>query len=92
MKSGMKTFAVKIPGQPTEEQIDALQQFMNNANDAMVEYAQEVAEDLNISESLALDVVYLRGRSRWTPELEAELIRRTQAGEKINIGEFGHKE
>lgn len=49
----------------------------------------DVAGELGVSNDIAADVVYLRTRSRWTPELEVELIRRRQTGESINMCDFG---
>lgn len=57
---------------------------------ALDRYTQQVAKELSISEACAADVVYLRSRSRHTPELEAELIRLHKAGTPPLIYDFGH--
>lgn len=41
------------------------------------------------SQSCAADVRYLRSRSRWTQELEDELIRLHKEGKPPNMNEFG---
>lgn len=51
-----------------------------------------LAENLGCSYEAAEDVWYLRGRSRWTQELETELIRLHSEGNRPNMNEFGHKE
>lgn len=49
-----------------------------------------VMKELQVDEACASDVWYLRGRSRWTPEKEAELIRLHKAGTPPNVMEYGH--
>ncbi len=53
-------------------------------------YLEDLAQKLNCSRACAGDIWYLRQRSRWTQELEDELIARYAAGEAVNICEFGH--
>lgn len=48
-----------------------------------------LAEELGVGEDCAADVCYLRTRSRWTPELENELVRLWGQGIRPNIYEFG---
>lgn len=47
------------------------------------------AKKLGVELSAMNDIGYLRTRHRWTPELEAELIRLHNAGTPPNIMEFG---
>lgn len=47
----------------------------------------EVMEELGVSRDTAGAIVYLRSRSRWTREKEAELIWRDRAGEPIPISD-----
>lgn len=51
---------------------------------------QDLSEELNCSYACAADVWYLRQRSRWTQELEDELIRLYSEGNVPNIMEFGN--
>lgn len=48
-----------------------------------------LAQELQVSESCALDVLYLRTRSRWSEELEDELITLHRAGNPPNVNDFG---
>ncbi len=54
-----------------------------------IDYESQLAADLNCSLSCAADILYLRTRSRWTQELEDELVAAHKRGEEINIFEFG---
>jgi hypothetical protein len=53
------------------------------------EYFRSLADELNCCMACATDVWYLRQRSRWTQELENELIRLYAEGNPPNICEFG---
>jgi len=53
------------------------------------EAISDLAKELNVSELCANDIFYLRSRSRWSPELENELIELHQKGERPNMNEFG---
>lgn len=55
----------------------------------MDEQVASLAKELNVSEECANDVFYLRSRSRWSSELEAELIALHKAGKRPDINEFG---
>ena len=46
------------------------------------------SEELGVSENCAMNVIYLRSRSRHTPEKEAELIALHAAGNPPNMCEF----
>lgn len=54
----------------------------------MEEYLKSLAEELGCSVACAGDVWYLRQRSRWSQELENELIRLYNEGTPPNICEF----
>lgn len=56
----------------------------------MEKYFEDLAKELNCSYACAMDVWYLRQRSRHTPQLENELIAKYAAGEPVNICEFGN--
>ena len=66
------------------------QAFMDEANDAMIKYIQELAKELGVSEACAQDVYYLRSRSRWTKELEQTLIQLHAQGKPPNMCDFGN--
>lgn len=55
----------------------------------MIQEIKEIAETLNVSDSLAADIMYLRTRNRWTQTLEDELIRLHSTGVRPNMCEFG---
>jgi hypothetical protein len=61
----------------------------NDYYNEMEEYFKSLAEELGCSVGCAGDVWYLRQRSRWTQELENELIRLHKEGTPPNICEFG---
>ena len=90
MKEGYSAVAINIPVDDPEK-MGEFQAAMNDWQDEIVKHEQQVASDLNISDNCASNVVYLRGRSRWTQELEDELIRMDQAeGTQPNMCEYGH--
>jgi hypothetical protein len=68
---------------------DAIQDLMNAGFAHMNDEQARVAKELNVSDSCASDVVYLRTRSRWTQELEETLIALHAAQVPPNIMEFG---
>lgn len=53
-------------------------------------YLESLAKELKCSVACAGDVWYLRQRSRWTQELEDELIGLYKAGTLPNVCEFGN--
>lgn len=63
----------------------------NAAAEEFNNYIKELAKEVGCSYETAHDVYYLRTRSRWTPELEKELIKRCENGEAVNMNEFGCK-
>lgn len=65
-----------------------IQEVMNVIQDKTAKYIQELAKTLKVSEDCALDVWYLRSRSRWTRELEDELIQLHKEGKAPNMCEF----
>ena len=56
----------------------------------MEQYFQKLADELDCTVACATDVWYLRQRSRWTQELEDELLRLYDIGQPPNICEFGN--
>ena len=86
----LQTVVISIDN-PTPEALDQLSELMAVVQDEMTEYIQKLAVELNVPEACAMDVYYLRTRSRWMPELEAELIQLHQQGTPPNMCEFGCK-
>lgn len=70
----------------TQEEINQIQ---DNYYNELESYLQSLAEELGVSSACAGDVWYLRQRSRWSQELENELIRLYNEGTPPNICEFG---
>lgn len=86
--SSQQTFAVEVPVHDSEA-MDEFQKAMDAHAEAVNKYIDEIAQKLEVSDSCAMDIYYLRSRSRWTQEAEDELIRRDQAGEpRPNICEW----
>lgn len=80
---------LEIKGPLTTEMMDILQQFGNaTAEFHSDEVSQLMAQHPGMTEACAMDVSYLRTRSRHTPELEARLIAEHKAGNKINISDW----
>ncbi len=74
-----------------EPTMQKFQKVMDEVNESFVRGVQALAEELNCSDSCALDVMYLRSRSRHTQELEDELIKLHLLGNPPNIMEFDSK-
>ncbi len=74
---------------PTKQDLDTLSEIMAKVQDETVLYIQSLAKELNVSENCAGDVWYLRTRSRWTQELENQLIQLHKEGNPPNMCDFG---
>lgn len=86
--NNQETFSVEIPVNDPAA-MKRFQKFMDEYADAMNNYIAETATKLGVSEGCASDIIYLRGRSRWTQAAEDELVRRNKAGEPApNIMEW----
>lgn len=59
---------------------------MSEVQDSWVEEIKQMAKNLRVSEGVAGDIWYLRTRSRWTQDLENQLIAADQAGNPIDSG------
>jgi hypothetical protein len=69
----LKAFGIQVPvGNP--EKMEEFQELMDKINDKIVIYVQNLAKELNIPESLAAGLYYLRSRSRWSQEKENKII------------------
>ena len=84
----LETFVITVDN-PGKEDLDNLSKLMAAAQDETVAYINKLAEELNVDSMCAGDVWYLRTRSRWTQELEEELIRLHQAGTPPNMCDYG---
>src|SRR5258706_11283565 len=82
---------VVVIGVPLDDpaKMAELEEALKKMMDATWKYVEKLAHKLHISVECAIDVVYLRGRSRWTPALEKELIRLHRAGTPPLIFDFG---
>ena len=87
----MNTFSISFSNEDlqNEELMKDFQDAMDSYHKEMVDHIIKIAEELGVSTGCAADVVYLRTRSRWTQELENELIRRSKEGISTNVCEFG---
>jgi hypothetical protein len=83
------SYKIEIPV-GDEVGMEAFHELMAALSEEMVDYTETIAKELQVSLMCAADVVYLRGRSRWTQELEDELIRLYKEGNPPNINEFGN--
>jgi hypothetical protein len=84
---------IKLEGPITPEQIDAVQAAFNAQADYFSQQLKEVmVQYQGLSQGGAADVVYLRTRSRHTPELEARLVASHMAGKTININDWPYHE
>lgn len=72
-KPGYTSFSVEVPIND-EEKMNVFQEAMDAYSDSMIQYEKDLAKELGCSEYCAQDIHYLRSRSRWTQELENELI------------------
>lgn len=72
-------------GKLSTEQLDIAQQFMDLTAKHHVQEEQKIVEQYKCSDACAMDVSYLRTRSRWSPELEARLVKEHSEGKKIMI-------
>lgn len=78
----MQSFICEIPVNDPEK-MQEFQTAMNEYHSSLNDYIQELAKTLNISDGLALDVWYLRTRSRWTQSLENAFIQASKDGHHI---------
>lgn len=88
----MRTYTIELSGEDckNKEKMKDLNEIMDKFQDEHNLYIRKFAEENNLSFICADHVLYLRGRSRWTQELENELIRLHKEGNPPNIFEFGN--
>ena len=63
--NNQESFSVEVPVNDPAT-MKRFQNFMDEYADAMNNYITETATKLGVSEGCASDIIYLRGRSRWT--------------------------
>lgn len=84
----MQTFSMEVPVNDPKK-MEEFQEIMNKVHDETNAYIHKLANELNVSEACAMDVFYLRTRSRHTPELEQHLIELHAQGTPPNMCDFG---
>lgn len=70
----------------SDTNMEALQNVMNEIQDAWVCEEIRVAKEFNVSAQTAQGICYLRTRSRHTQELEQRLIDADRAGMPVDMG------
>ena len=73
-----------------DKKLADFQKFMDDWQTAHNESCAKLAVELGVSDACAVDVEYLRSRSRWTQALEDQLIALHKSGKPPNILEFGN--
>jgi hypothetical protein len=84
----MQTFSMQVPINDPEK-MKEFQELMNRLNDETNAYTLALAKELGVSDACAMDIVYLRTRSRHTPQLEQKLIELYAKGTPPHICDFG---
>jgi hypothetical protein len=79
------TFSIDL----TRNSMTEVQEAMDYYHNELLSHAAAEAEKLGVTVDCMLDVLYLRSRSRWTQELEDNLIVLHQSGHRPNMCEFG---
>jgi hypothetical protein len=83
----MKTFKAEIPANDPEA-MKEFQGMMDGLSLATIKYEQEVENELGVTPEYAMAIVYLRTRSRHTPEMEQRLVDMCRRGESCPDGVF----
>lgn len=79
-----QVYSVEVPVNDPEK-MEKFQELMDQANQATDDYIGELSAELGIDYPTAMNVWYLRGRSRWTKELEDRIIAAGKAGHDIIV-------
>lgn len=87
----LETFVISSIVNPSSGDFNAMNELMKLVQDETTKYIQDLAVELKISKACAMDVYYLRTRSRWTQELEDQLIDLHAKGTVPNMCEYGCK-
>lgn len=62
--------------------MQALQEMMDAQAEAYNQEVLKISDELGVDDLWALDILYLRTRSRWTQELENKLVQMAKDGEQ----------
>jgi len=82
MHPDLKPFSIEVPiDDPVK--MDEFSKAMAAQQEAHIKYIGDVAKELGINEDAANDIVYLRGRSRWTQEKEDYLVKLAKEGKPL---------
>ena len=84
----MSICVIATNGPLTSEKMEVIQEFSDQSFDDWNSNLDSLMKEFNLSRGGASDVLYLRSRSRWTPELEKELISIYQRGDSVNVFEW----
>ena len=76
---------LEMPNPENKDAMDAFQDVMDAMAEETNKEIVQVMEENNCSSICAMDIVYLRSRSRWSEENEKELIRLHSIGQAPNI-------
>lgn len=76
-----KTFTVSVD--PNTIDWEEFNDTMNEYHSKIIEQTKKEAEKLGVKLDTAYDIIYLRGRSRWTQEKEDYLISLDKAGKEL---------
>ena|SRR5581483_3198497 len=79
-----EVFAVEVPVHDSEA-MEKFQEVMNQHADETNNYIEKLADELGIDYFDAMNVWYLRGRSRWTQELEDRILKAAKAGISVRV-------
>lgn len=71
--------------QQDSKKMSEIQKVMDAMCDATIEYEHKLMQELGIDEYTAQNITYLRGRSRWSQELEDRVIKASKAGHSQKI-------
>lgn len=74
---------------PFEKLDETVTKFSESDEEFLKQKLINLAKAYQVTESCASDIIYLRTRNRWTPELEKELIKLHKEGNPPNIMDFG---
>jgi hypothetical protein len=91
MHPDQQVFIGEIPIDNPED-MEKFQAAMDAYHGELYQYINKLAAELGISDHVAMDVWYLRTRSRWTQDLEDRLIRAAKSGKPcpcVTSGEEG---
>lgn len=77
--NNQQTYSINLSNM-TDAQWDIFQKVMDMLHDEQTQYVNKLADEMKVGVDCANDIVYLRSRSRWTQELENQLIQLHKEG------------